>query len=179
MRTLKIFLWMVILTGLVYPLFITALSFLIMPWHAKGKLLFDGKEVRGSVLIGQKFETERYFWGRPSVTDYNPLPASGSNFGPTSQKLQYEVEDNRKKMAGETAQIIPSELLFSSGSGLDPHITPEGAYFQMERISKARNIEKEKLKELIDSSIEKRKMGFLGVPCVNVLLLNRALDGRQ
>src|ERR1700733_11131620 len=178
MRTLSMFLWMTLLTGVIYPLMITVISNLTMPREAKGSLIYQDHTIVGSALIGQKFESERYFWSRPSAVNDDPLPSGGSQLGPTSRALKKAVERRRLHIAStwnlKDPKIIPSELLFASGSGLDPHITPQCAYFQVDRIAKSRNIEHEKIKKLIHSLVEKRGFGFLGSPCVNVLRLNLA-----
>jgi len=180
MKALRMFIWMLLLTGLIYPLLVTALGFFLMPKKAQGSLVIYKGKIIGSVLIGQKFESGKYFWPRPSAVDYNPLPSGGSNLGPTSAELQQQVEKRHSVLVSlyKTEQI-PSELLFASGSGLDPHITPEAAYFQMERVSKERGIESKKLKVLIDSLTQKRRFGFLGVKYINVLMLNLALDQEE
>jgi K+-transporting ATPase ATPase C chain len=126
--------------------------------------------------IGQKFEQEKYFWSRPSATDYNTLPASGSNLGPTSALLQRQVEERR---AAFQSGSVPSELLFCSGSGLDPHLTLEGIYFQIERVAKARQLDPDQLKRFVDTYIIKRHFGLLGDHLINVLLLNQALDEKE
>lgn len=179
MKALRMFVWMTLLTGFVYPLLITAIASLTMHRRSEGSLIRQGNKVIGSALIGQKFEGERYFWPRPSAVDYNPLPSGGSNLGPTSVELKAQVEKRRAFIAsqGHSVHEIPSELLFASASGLDPHISLQTALFQVERISKARNIEKGKVIAEIRTLIEKRRFGFLGVTRVNVLKLNMALDG--
>lgn len=169
----KIFLVMTLLTGLIYPLLITLIAQLTMPLQANGSLIYKENKIVGSELIAQIMTDEKYFWPRPSAIDYDPLkPSGGSNLGPTSQKLKDAVEERRKKVG----QNAPAELLYASGSGLDPHISIETAYFQVERIATARNMDAEKLKELINSSSGQRQIGFLGPRYVNVLLLNQALD---
>lgn len=178
---LRLFLGMTILTGILYPLLITVISQFTMNHQANGSLLIHKGKIIGSTLIAQKFETDRYFWPRPSSIDFNPLPSGGSNLGPTSTALKKAVD--QRKLALEAAhfnQPIPSELLFSSGSGLDPHITLEGAYFQIDRIIKARKMDQIKgrilLEKLIDDNTENRDFGFLGSPRVNVLKLNQSLN---
>jgi potassium-transporting ATPase KdpC subunit len=173
MKSLKMFIWLSLLVGVIYPFLVTAIALLAMPAKATGSFIINNGQIVGSTLIAQKFENEGYFWPRPSAIDYNPLPSGGSNLGPTSLKLKQQVEKRREKYH---AQEIPSELLFASGSGLDPHLSPEAAYFQVERIAHVRQIKSERVKELIDSFIHKRHLGFLGKKCVNVLKLNLALD---
>ncbi len=171
------FLWLTLLTGLLYPLLITLIA-LTMKQKAEGNFVFtEGRRV-GAELIGQKFESAKYFWSRPSAIDYNPLPSGGSNFGPTSAALKKAVDERREKwIKAHNRQDIPAELLFASGSGLDPHLSLPAAYFQIARVAKARNLDEERVKELIDNLAIRRRFGFLGEECVNVLLLNIALDG--
>ncbi len=181
----RLFLCLTILTGVAYPLLITGIAQLTMMPQANGSFInVDGKKV-GSSLIGQSFTKDKYFWGRPSAVNYNPLPSGGSNLGPTSLALKKAVAD-RKAVIQKTphsSQDIPSELLFASGSGLDPHISPAAAYFQMERIIKARGLNevegKKMLTKLIEESTQKRRFGLFGEPVVNVLQLNLALDPTQ
>ena len=182
--SLRMFLWMTLLTGIVYPLLITAIATLTMKEKAAGSFVTSDGKIAGSMLIAQKFTSDQYFWPRPSAVDYNPLPSGGSNFGPISRELKKAVDERVQilvKAHGVTdINKIPSELVFASGSGLDPHITPEAAYFQIERIAKARGLDAEEdkklLRDLVESMIEKRSCGFLGERVVNVLLLNRALS---
>lgn len=172
MQALRLFLWLFIITGVVYPSLITFIAHTTMKHKATGSLVKGG-----SLLIGQKFEGEKYFWSRPSAVDYNPLPSGGSNLGPTSKTLKNNVEKRRLLIAKASDNgEPPSELLFASGSGLDPHISPAAAYFQLHRIARARKIDEEKIREIVHLLIEKRRFGFIGVPCVNVLKLNLALD---
>jgi K+-transporting ATPase ATPase C chain len=176
MRTLRMLAWLFVLTGIVYPLLITGISYLSMPKKAQGSLLNYQGRVVGSSLIAQKFEGEKYFWPRPSAIDYQPLPSGGSNLGPTSLLLKKEV--GRRRTAYFNKEI-PSELLFASGSGVDPHLTLQAAYFQAARIAQTRQMELYKVHELIYSSMIKRRFGFLGVKHVNVLKLNCALDSLE
>lgn len=176
MRALRMFVWMAFLTGFLYPLTITLIATLAVPKKASGSFVKQGLKVVGSSLIGQNFESDKYFWPRPSATGYNPLPSRGSNLGPTSAKLKREVEMRRLKYQNSE---VPSELLYATASGLDPHITIRGANFQIDRIAKARNLEIEELKKLVDSMTHKRRFGFIGPKYVNVLQLNLALDERE
>lgn len=178
------FLWMTFLTGILYPLLITAVAQLTMKQTADGNFLASKEKMAGAPLVGatliaQKFESDKYFWPRPSSIDYNPLPSGGSNLGPTSVALKKAIEERQEKIAKSHSiekDKIPAELLFASGSGLDPHITVSTAYFQIERIAKSRSIESKEIKSLVDKTTIKRGLGFLGETCVNVLVLNRALD---
>jgi potassium-transporting ATPase KdpC subunit len=178
-NNVRMFLWMTFLTGIIYPLLITAIAQLTMKQKADGDFLASKEKIVGAALIAQKFESDKYFWARPSSIDYNPLPSGGSNLGPTSAALKKAVEERQEKIIKShevTKDKIPTELLFSSGSGLDPHISLSTAYFQVERIAKARGLESKDIKNLIDYMTIKRSLGFLGEDCVNVLLLNKALD---
>lgn len=172
----KIFLFMTVLTGVIYPLFITLVAQFTMPNLSNGSLVQKGGQPIGSLLIAQNTTDERYFWPRPSAIDYDPIkPSGGSNLGPTSQKLKDAVEERKKKVGNKA----PSELLYASGSGLDPHVSLETAYFQIPRVAKARSIQESELKKTIDSIAEGKQLGFLGPRYVNVLLLNQALDDRK
>lgn len=176
----KIFLAMTLLVGCVYPLLITGIAKLIMPYQANGSLIFDNGQVRGSQLIAQPFTEEKYFWPRPSAFNYNTLRSFGSNLGPTSRKLKEQVEQRAQKLAQSDPHStpIPSDLLYASGSGLDPHISLPAAYFQIDRIARARSLtpqDQEKLRDLIHELAEGTS-GVLGPRYINVLLLNMQLD---
>jgi K+-transporting ATPase ATPase C chain len=178
----RMFLWMTLLTGIIYPLLITAIAQLTMKQRADGDFLSSKGNVIGATLIAQKFESDTYFWGRPSSIDYNPLPSGGSNLGPTSAALKKAVEERQEKVFKAhhvDKDTIPAELLFASGSGLDPHITISTAYFQIDRVAKSRGVENKDIKNLIDRMAIKPRFGFLGETCVNVLMLNQALDALQ
>jgi potassium-transporting ATPase KdpC subunit len=171
-----------LLTGLLYPLLITAIAQLTMKQQADGDFIFYNEAIVGAKLIGQKFEGDNYFWPRPSAIDYKPLPSGGSNLGPTSMVLKKTVEERRAKLLKfdpNRKDSVPSELLFASGSGVDPHLTVAGVYFQIERIAKSREIEKNEIITLIEPMIIERRFGFLGEECFNVLQLNLALDQSQ
>lgn len=165
---LKMLTMMIVLTGLIYPLFITLIAHFTMPKKAGGSLVRDKNGVIGSKLIAQGFKANVYFWPRPSAVNYDPMkPAGGSNLGPTSKKLKEYVEEKVKALGPQA----PSELVYTSASGLDPHISLETAYFQLDRIAKARSVEDSQLIILIDNLAE-------GFPkrYVNVLMLNKSLD---
>ncbi len=174
---------MTVVTGVLYPLFMTLVANIVFPNQATGSLIkIDGRVV-GSKLIGQKFSSDKYFWPRPSATGYNPLPSGGSNYGPTSDTLKHLVEIRKadfirlNDLPANTQ--VPSDMLYASGSGLDPDISPEAAELQIDRVARARGFhagETKVLRELVKARIETPQLGFLGEPRVNVLLLNIALD---
>jgi potassium-transporting ATPase KdpC subunit len=180
-----------LITGLVYPLVMTGIAGVIFPYQAQGSLIEKDGKVIGSALIGQDVESDRYFHGRPSATlgpdpndpskttgvPYNAANSGGSNLGPTNKALIERVKGEADKLKTENPSTsVPIDLVTTSGSGLDPHITPEGAYFQVPRIAKARNMPENALHDLVAEHIEGRTLGLLGEPRVNVLELNLALD---
>ncbi len=181
--TIKYFVIITILTGVIYPLFISLASLVLFPGKASGSFIEKGGKIIGSKLIGQKFESDKYFWPRPSAIDYNPMPSGGSNLGPTSEKLKHAFLERKKNFADKNfvsdASLVPNEMFFASGSGVDPHISPESAKLQVERIAKSRGFNNEQSKKviaLIDSLTQYPQFGFLGNSVVNVLLLNLQLD---
>jgi K+-transporting ATPase ATPase C chain len=180
-----------VLTGLAYPLAMTGIARAIFPWQAGGSLVERDGKVIGSALIGQNFASEKYFHGRPSATTdtdpndptktipapYNANNSGASNLGPTSKALADRVKEDLAKLQAENPGVsVPADLLTTSASGLDPHISPQSALFQVPRVAKARNMPEERLRALVAANTEGRLLGLLGEPRVNVLSLNLALD---
>lgn len=174
LQSLRIYLVLTLLTGILYPLAITGIARVCFPNQSTGaRLIVDGRLI-GSDLLSQKFDSPRYFWPRPSSADFATVPSGASNKGPTSGDLKKAISDRRQQLGSDA----PVDLLTASGSGLDPHISPEAARFQIPRVAAARSISAAKISELVEQSVEPPQFGFLGEPRVNVLRLNRALDSR-
>jgi potassium-transporting ATPase KdpC subunit len=178
---LVLFALLTLTTGVAYPLFVTAVAQAAFPEQANGSLIVDGGGVRGSKLIGQQFEDPRYFWGRPSATSpaYNAGASTGSNLGPPNPALVAAVTERvaalRAADPGNTAPV-PVDLVTTSGSGLDPHITPAAALYQAPRVAARRGLPVASVVELVHEHTLGRVFGVLGEPAVNVLELNLALD---
>jgi potassium-transporting ATPase KdpC subunit len=182
---LIMFILFTILTGLFYPLAVTGIAQLVFPGKANGSLIHKDGNTIGSEFIGQPFSDPKYFWSRLSATGpfpYNAGASSGSNYGPLHPGLlegvQKRVRDLKDADSLKT-QLIPVDLVTASGSGLDPHISIASAVYQLERVSKYRNMHVEQVRSLLDQCTEGRTLGFLGEPRVNVLILNLALDALQ
>ncbi len=179
----RVLFFTLLLTGVAYPLLVTGLAQLLFPHQANGSLMQDDQgRLVGSALIGQRFSLPAYLQPRPSAAGeqgYDPMASGGSNFGPTSRKLRdraiREVERLHKENPGAAAPV-PVELVTASASGLDPHLSLEGALWQAPRIAKARGVSPERLEAVVRTNLQGRDLGFLGEPRINVLLLNLALD---
>jgi potassium-transporting ATPase KdpC subunit len=180
-----------LITGLVYPLAMTGIASVIFPKQAQGSLIEKDGKVIGSALIGQEFKQDKYFHGRPSATvapdptdpsktvpaPYNAANSGGSNLGPTSKALADRVKEDVEKLRAENPNAtVPVDLVTTSGSGLDPDLSPEAALFQVPRIAKARNLPEDRVRQLVAENTKGRLAGLLGEPRVNVLTLNLALD---
>jgi K+-transporting ATPase ATPase C chain len=180
---LKFLLIITVLTGVIYPFFMTGVAQLTFRAKANGSLIIKDGKIIGSELIGQKFDSTIYFWSRPSAIDYNPIPSGASNLGPTSDKLRKQVEERRLLFATKNSitdtTAIPKEMIFASASGLDPHISPGAALMQVERIAGARhfnNNQKAELVKKIKELTEEPQFLCLGEVRINVLILNLELD---
>ena len=176
-----VFLALTVLTGVAYPLAVTVIAQVVFPHQANGSLIERGGKLVGSELIGQAFDDPRYFWGRPSATTpaYNAAASTGSNLGPTNP-AQLDAVKGRFEALQEAQptdkRAIPVELVTASGSGLDPHISPAAAEYQVDRVAKARTLDPQAVRDLVVQHTEGRTFAVLGEPRVNVLELNLALD---
>ena len=183
-----LFIALSVLTGLAYPLFVTGIVQVAMPDKASGSLLYVNGTVVGSELIGQNFTSPGYFHGRPSAVGYAGNNSGASNYGPTSAKLMEQVRQRVEQVRRENGLLpnasVPADLVLASGSGLDPHISLEGAMIQVQRVARVRGLPESEVKALVDQHTEYPQFGFLGQTRINVLKLNIALDelareGRQ
>ena len=180
-----------LITGLVYPLAMTGIAKVVFSRQAEGSLIERDGKVVGSALIGQEFKSDKYFHGRPSATTapdpadpsksvaapYNAANSGGSNLGPSNKALIDRVQGDLDSLKKENpSAAVPAHLVTTSGSGLDPDISPEAAYFQVPRVAKTRNLAEDKVRQLVSEHVQERFLGVLGEPRVNVLLLNLALD---
>ena len=182
------------ITGLAYPLAMTGIAQAIFPYQSRGSLIEKDGKVVGSALIGQVFADDKYFHGRPSATNtpdpkdatktidapYNAANSGGSNLGPTSKMLIERVKGDVDKLKAENPSAqVPIDLVTTSGSGLDPDISPEAAMFQVPRVAKARNMPEDRVRQVVQEQTQSRWLGLLGEPRVNVLALNLALDSAK
>lgn len=179
------------ITGVIYPFAMTGIAHVIFPIQSQGSLVEENGRIVGSALIGQQFQSDRYFHGRPSATvapdpndptktvpaPYNAANSGGSNLGPTNKSLIERVQGDMDRLQQENPSAeVPIDLVTTSGSGLDPHISPAAALFQVPRVAKTRNMSEDSVRRLVDEHVEGRTLGILGEPRVNVLALNLALD---
>jgi K+-transporting ATPase ATPase C chain len=183
-QAILVFVVLTVITGVAYPLLITVLAQSVFSHQANGSLIVRNDKVIGSELLGQQFDDPRYFWGRPSATSppYHGAASSGSNYGPTNpaqlDAVRSRVENLRKTHPDQTARI-PVDLVTASGSGLDPHISPAAAEYQVTRVANSRGIEVDAVRDLVMQHTSGRQLGIFGEPRVNVLRLNLALDDLQ
>ncbi len=178
---LLFFVVLTIITGIIYPLFITGIAQALLPNQANGSLVYQNGKIVGSSLIGRAFDDPKYLWGRISAASpqYNASSSSGSNIGPSNPALIDEISGRVKALRAadpENANPIPVDLVTSSASGLDPHISIAAAYYQVERIAKRRGLRRSIVKSIIDKNTQARLFGLLGEPVVNVLMVNLDLD---
>jgi K+-transporting ATPase ATPase C chain len=183
LTSLRMLIGLTVLLGLLYPLVMTVVAQLLFPHKANGSFIERDGKIIGSELIAQKFQSDRYFWPRPSSIDYNPIPSGATNFGPTSETLRKLVIQRKGDFIMNNHlspdAIVPTEMLFASGSGIDPHISPDAALMQVNRIALARGFDDQKkavLLQLVRNHIETYQFELFGEPRVNILKLNLELD---
>ncbi len=178
-KDIKLHALSVILFALLFPILIWGIG-LLFPHQANGLPIYKDGRLVGFENVGQKFYSDKYFWGRPSAVDYNAASTGGSNKGPTNPEYLAEVEKRIEEFLEKNPEVkrsdIPSDLVTASGGGLDPHISPQAAFIQISRIAKERNMDKETLKRLVQDNIETPLLGMFGPKRINVLKLNLALD---
>jgi K+-transporting ATPase ATPase C chain len=179
-----VFVALTIVTGVAYPVLVTVMAQVVFPHQANGSLIEVNGKVVGSQLIGQQFDDTEYFWSRPSATSpaYNAVASTGSNFGPTNPAQLTAVDDRVKafrKAHPDQSGPVPVDLVTASGSGLDPHISPAAAEYQVSRVATARGLSVETVRDLVAKHTNGRQLGVLGEPGVNVLDLNMALDNLE
>ena len=181
-QAMTVFVIFSVLCGLVYPLLMTVVSQFLFPWRSNGSIMTSGNQPLGSELIGQNFDSPKYFHGRPSATDpaYNGSGSAGSNFGPSNARFLEEVLERIKQVRKENGlpsdTRIPADLVLASASGLDPHISVESAMLQVKRVAKERSLSEATVEEIARQHIEHAFLGIWGQPRVNVLKLNLAMD---
>ena len=182
LQSMMMLLVFTIITGGLYPLGVTVVAQLAWPHESNGSLNEEKQKVQGSELIAQKFVSQRYFWPRPSASEYATIPSSASNLGPTSAALKQRIVKRREELARaheSDISLVPEDLLTTSASGLDPHISKEAARFQIGRVAKARGLDAlqiARLNQIVDRQVEGPQWGLFGEPRVNVLLLNLMVD---
>lgn len=185
LQSIRMLVVLTVITGVAYPLLVTGIAQLAFPGQSNGSLIEKDGKVLGSSLIGQPFSDAKYFWSRASATSpmpYNGGASSGSNQGPTNPALKEAVEGRVKALrdaGGDASKPVPVDLVTASGSGLDPHISPAAAEYQVARVAKIRSLAEARVRELVAQHTEGRQFGFLGEPRVNVLGLNLALDAAK
>ncbi|MCK9408571.1 MAG: potassium-transporting ATPase subunit KdpC [Bacteroidetes bacterium] len=186
LQALRMLLVMTVFTGIIYPVAMTFLSLAVFPYQAKGSMIEKNGTIIGSELIGQRFVSDKYFNSRPSGIGYNPAPSSGTNWGPTDKRMQDSANARTAQFKLQNnlsaATVVPKDMLFASASGVDPHISPEAAQLQIERIAKVRGfnpMQLSSLKKLVEDFTEGPQMKLFGNPRVNVLKLNLAVDELQ
>jgi K+-transporting ATPase ATPase C chain len=180
-QVVAVFVALSVVCGMIYPALVTVIGLVLFPHAAHGSLVVVDGTVIGSELVGQPFDDPRYFWGRPSATSkpYDGAASSGSNYGPLNPALTEGAAARIGALGAEGTSGVPVDLVTASSSGLDPHISPAAASFQVARVAEARGLDPAAVQQLVDAHVEIPQFGMLGAPRVNVLALNRALDGMR